>query len=341
MNPVLTSHPFPETMNTSKKPFIAGILEAGFLPQAASLLVALTLAFPSATHAGNSANTARRFASPEEAVAALRLATTAADTNALKDIFGPGAQDLQNPDRIQATNELMTFSSALAQTNHLVRVSDTLVMLELGDDLWPFPVPIVKKDGGWFFDTDAGKDELLSRRIGKNELATLPVMRAYVDAQREYAGVDHNGDGVLEYAQRLVSSPGKEDGLYWPPEFDGDESPLGPLVAYAQAKGYNPEQREDEDELERGPYHGYLFKILTRQGKHAPAGKYNYVINGHMIGGFAMVAWPADYGGSGVMTFIVNQQGRVYQKDLGPKTSRLASRMKAYDPDSSWTLSPD
>src|SRR5262249_29254494 len=151
------------------------------------------------------------------------------------------------PDRIQATNEVKTFSSALAQTNHLERVSDKLVLLEVGDDLWPFPVPIVKKDGGWVFDTEAGKDVLLSRRIGKNELATLPVMRAYVDAQREYASTDHDGGGVLEYAQRLVSSPEKHDGLYWPPESDDDLSPLGPLVAYAQAEGYNPELREEDE----------------------------------------------------------------------------------------------
>jgi len=306
----------------------------------ASLLLALTLALASTTRAGSAGNTGRRFASPEEAVASLGRATSAADTNALREVLGPGSEDLQNPDRIQATNELKTFSSALAVTNHLVRVSDTLVLLEVGDDLWPFPVPLVKKEGGWFFDADAGKEELLSRRIGKNELATLPTVRAYVDAQREYAGSDHDGDGVLEYAQRLVSSPGKQDGLYWPSDFDEEDSPLGPLVAYAQAEGYSPELR-DEKEVERGPYHGYLFKILTRQGKHASGGKYDYVINGNMIGGFAMVAWPADYGGSGVMTFIVNQQGRVYQKDLGPKTPRLAIRMKAYDPDPSWTLSPD
>lgn len=224
--------------------------------------------------------------------------------------------------------------------NHLVRVSDTRVILEVGDDLWPFPVPIVKKDGGWFFDTDAGKDELLSRRVGKNELGTLSAMRACVDAQREYASDDRDGDGVLEYAQRLVSSAGKQDGLYWPRAFDSDESPLGPLMAFAQAEGYSPELREVK-EVERGPYHGYYFKILTRQGKHAPGGTYGYIINGNMIAGFAMVAWPAEYGTSGVMTFIVNQQGRVYQKDLGPKTARLASKMKLYDPEPSWTLSPD
>jgi hypothetical protein len=299
------------------------------------------LVFPSATHAANTSTTGRTFATPEEAVAALRVATATADTNALRDVLGPGAEDLENPDRIQATNELESFSTALSETNHLDRVSDNLVILEVGDDLWPFPVPIAKKDGGWFFDTDTGKDELLNRRIGKNELATLPVMRAYVDAQREYASSEHDGNGVLKYAQRLVSSPGKEDGLYWPPDLNGQLSPLGPLVAYAQAEGYSPELREEETEVERGPYHGYYFKILKRQGKHAPGGKYDYVINGNMIAGFALVAWPAEYGTSGIMTFIVNQQGRVYQKDLGPNTSKLVRKMDTYDPDLTWTLSPD
>jgi hypothetical protein len=337
----LNPNPLRDTMNKSKQSSLATMSGAGLLLQTATLLAALTLASPSASRAGAAGNTGRKFATPEEAVAALRLATGAADTNALRDILGPAAEDLENPDRIQATNELRSFNAALTETNHLVRVSDTRLVLELGDDLWPFPVPLVKKEGGWLFDTDAGKDELLTRRIGKNELGTLEVMRAYVDAQREYSSSDHNGDEVLEYAQRLVSSPGKQDGLYWPPAFEGDESPLGPLVAYAQAsEGYKPEMRE-EAEAERGPYHGYYFKILLRQGKHTPGGKYKYVTNGHMIGGFALIAWPAEYGASGVMTFIVNQQGRVYQKDLGPETSKQASRMKVYDPDSSWTLSPD
>ena len=305
-----------------------------------SLLVGLTLAFPSANHAAGTENSGRRFRSPEEAVTSLQLATAAADTNALRDILGPQGEELQNPDRVQATNELKTFSAALASTNRLMRVSDTLVVLELGDDFWPFPIPIVKKEGGWFFDTGVGRDELLSRRVGKNELATLPVMRAYVDAQREYASSDHDGDEVLEYAQRLISSPGKRDGLYWPPDFDGDESPLGPLVAYAQEQGYSPELRP-EDEAERGPFHGYYFKILTRQGTHAPGGKYNYVINGNMIAGFAMVAWPAEYGDSGIMTFIVNQQGRVFQKDLGPATAKVAKKFREYDPEPTWKVSPD
>jgi hypothetical protein len=197
----------------------------------------------------------------------------------------------------------------------------------------------VKKDGGWFFDTEAGKEEILHRRIGKNELATLQVMRAYVDAQREYASRDRNGDEVLEYAQRLASTPGAKDGLFWPPGQDGEISPLGPLVAQAQGEGYRLEGKGQDST--RQPFHGYLFKILTRQGKHAPGGKYSYLINGHMIGGFALVAWPAEYDESGIMTFIVNQQGRVYQKDLGPKTDKLAAAMKAYDPDKSWSPSSD
>jgi hypothetical protein len=325
-------------MKTSKNPLIARAPRS--LGLLATLPVMLVFGLLSASGAEDSANTGRKFASPEAAVAALRVATDATDTNALRIILGPASEELQNPDRIQATNELKTFSSALAETNHLARVSDTLVVLELGDDLWPFPVPIVKRDGGWSFDTEAGKDELLSRRIGRNELATLPVMRAYVEAQREYASTDQDGDEVLEYAQRLVSSPGKHDGLYWPPDFNGEESPIGPLVAYAQAEGYNPELRE-EVEAERGPFHGYHFKILTGQGKHAPGGKYNYVINGNMIGGFALIAWPAEYGQSGIMTFIVNQQGRVYEKDLGRAAAKIARKMSAYDPDSTWKPSPD
>jgi Protein of unknown function (DUF2950) len=331
MNANSTANAFHKVMKISTKPFFVG---------AHAALLMFVFGSPSATSAEKTEKTGKKFASPEEAIAALRLAAASADSNALRIVLGPASEELQNPDRIQATNELKTFSSALTETNDLVHVSDKLVVLELGADLWPFPIPLVKKDGGWFFDTDAGKDELLSRRVGKNELATLPAMRAYVEAQRDYASTDRDGDEVLEYAQRLVSSPGKQDGLYWPPDFDGDESPLGPLVAYAQVEGYSPELRE-EDEAERGPFHGYYFRILTRQGKHAPGGGYSYVINGNMIGGFALVAWPAEYGDSGIMTFIVNQQGRVYQKDLGPKTSRLASRMKVYDPDSTWTLSPD
>jgi hypothetical protein len=281
----------------------------------------------------------KTFASPEEAVTALAAAVKAQDQDVLRTIFGPALQKVENPDRVQATNECVVFGTALDQSFHLTRESDTKMVLEVGTNSWPFPIPIVKQAGRWFFDTQAGEEELSNRRIGRNELATLEVMRAFVDAQREYASRDRDDDDVLEFAQRLASSPGKKDGLYWPPELDGEISPLGPLVAHAQAEGYFGDTPIDK--FSPQAFDGYLFKILTRQGKHAPGGKYDYVINGNMIAGFALVAWPAEYGQSGIMTFIVNQQGRVFQKDLGSKTSKIAKKMTEYDPDESWRVSSD
>ena len=301
-----------------------------------NLVLALAFSTPVVVSA---ADIGKTFATPEEAVSALAAATTAKDANALRVIFGPAAAEIENPDRVQATNEYRTFSAALSQTNRIARESDSRCVLEVGDNFWPFPVPLVMKDGRWFFDTAAGKDEILNRRIGKNELATLQSVRAYVEAQREYASKDRDGDEVLEYAQSFNSPPGAKDGLYWPQDLDGEISPLGPLVAQAQNQGYWVKSRELGAPPE--PFHGYFFKILTHQGKHAPGGKYGYIINRNMIGGFALVAWPAEYGESGIMTFIVNQQGRVYQKDLGPKTAKIAGKMEAYDPDKTWTLSPD
>ena len=300
------------------------------------LLLVLTLATTPALCAADAAKT---YATAEAAVTALDSAVKAHDGGALRAIFGPAVVDLQNPDRVQATNEFNAFAAALEAAHHLVHRSPTNCVLELGTNAWPFPVPLVAQDGRWHFDTAAGTEELLNRRIGKNELAVLEAMRAYVDAQREYASRDRDGDAVLEYAQRLASSPGTKDGLYWPPDLDGEISPLGPLVADAQVEGYAMQGKGDTGERE--PFHGYYFKILTRQGKHAPGGKYDYVINGNMIGGFALVAWPAEYGQSGIMTFIVNQQGRVYQSDLGSKTAKTAAKMKDYDPDDTWRVSAD
>src|SRR4030095_11843723 len=267
------------------------------------------------------------FATPEEAVATLVAAASAGDTNAFRVIFGPLAADIQNPDRVQAANELSQFNAAVHQGKRIVRQSDSKCVLEIGDDSWPFPVPIMKKDGQWFFDTAAGKDELFNRRIGKNELATLHVVRTYVEAQREYASKDRDGDDVLEFAQKFRSSPGMKDGLYWPQDLDGELSPLGPLVAEAQDQGYGAKPRKDDAAPE--PFHGYFFKILTSQTKAAPGGSSNYIIHGKMIGGFALVAGPAEYGETGIMTFIVNQQGRVYQKDLGAGTTEVVRKVKA------------
>jgi len=324
-------------MKTSKRHFFINALTGIFdSARERSLILVLALGMPIAVSAADMGQT---FATPEAAVAALAAAASTQDTNALRVIFGPEVADLENADRVQATNDFREFTTALNQAKRIVRESDAKYVLEVGEKSWPFPVPIMKKDGKWFFDTAAGKEELLNRRIGKNELSVLESMRDYVDAQREYADRDRDGDEVLEYAQRLASSPGTKDGLYWSPDLDGEISPFGPFVADAQAEGYSLKAKPGT--AERAPFHGYYFKILTRQGKHAPGGKYDYIINGNMIGGFALLAWPADYEESGVMTFIVNQQGRVYKKDLGPKTDKLARALTAYDPDETWSRSPN
>ena len=282
---------------------------------------------------------AQAFATPEAAVAALGQAVSATNRIALGSLLGAASQRLVNPDEVQGAAEFAEFAAAFDAAHRLVRQSESRMILEIGVDWWPFPIPLVKIANGWQFDTAAGLEELLNRRIGHNELDVLRVSRAYVQAQREYASRDRDGDDVLEYAQRIHSSPGQADGLYWPPELNGEISPLGPFVAFAQGEGYS--RKRSSADTGPQPFHGYLFKLLTRQGKHAPGGKYDYVINGNMIGGFALVAWPAEYGESGVMTFTVNQQGRVYQQDLGTATSKIVRKMSAYDPDPAWRVSPD
>jgi hypothetical protein len=289
--------------------------------------------------AARAPQSSRTFANPNEAAEALATAAQTADHSALRAIFGPGVDGIMAPDPVQAKEELKQFSDSIQQFHHVVNRSQNESVLEFGKDHTPFPVPIVKSDNGWYFDTDAGKEEILNRRIGRNELNALTSVRAYVEAQREYASRDRNNDQVLEYAQKLVSSPGKKDGLYWPSDLDGELSPLGPYFANAQSKGYL--KKEAGPDATPEPFQGYYFKILTRQGKGAPGGKYDYVINGHMIGGFALIAYPADYGESGIMTFIVNQTGKVYQKDLGPKTDKVAPEIEEYDLDKTWKLSPD
>jgi len=207
----------------------------------------------------------------------------------------------------------------------------------VGKDDFPFPIPIVKKGQLWFFDTQAGKEEILNRRIGRNELSTIQACLAYVDAQREYARRDREAGSLMEYAQRFASSPGKKDGLYWETKEGESPSPLGPLVAQAVKEGYK--KKEDEKQAKGQtliPYHGYYYKILKAQGNNAPGGAYDYVVKGKMIGGFAMVAYPAQYGVSGVMTFVVNHDGVVYEKDLGKETEKIASAMKKFDPDKTW-----
>ncbi len=294
------------------------------------LLTALMTVLPGLVFAAGE----ERFSSPQAAVDALKAAVEAKDTNALHMIFGPEAHGLVSVDVVEAAEERNLFVRRVQEKVSLVAKSDSRQELELGADGWPFPIPLVKQDGQWCFDVEAGKEEVLNRRIGANELGAIRVCQAYVQAQREYASLDRNGDEVLEYAQHLRSTPGTHDGLYWSTRTGDELSPLGPLVAQARGEGYRRQTRILTDES--SPYHGYYFKILTRQGKHAPGGKYNYIINGHMIAGFALVAWPAEWGNTGVMTFMVNQQGKVYQKNLGPKTLKAAAALTTYDPDPTW-----
>ncbi len=277
----------------------------------------------------------RTFSSPEDALKSLTNAVKAKDEAALDKIFGPSRKDLSSGDRVQDDAEFDDLAKHLAEKSKLVKESDAKVILHIGNEDWPFPIPIVKKDNQWFFDTEAGKEEILNRRIGENELTAILVSRAYVKAQREYTLKDWDGDGIFAYAQKLRSDPGKRNGLYWRSAPGEEVSPLGELVARAWHEGYRKEKAAFREE-KPAPFHGYYFKILTRQGKNAPGGKYNYVINGNMVGGFALVAFPSNWGKSGIMTFIVNQQGKVYQKNLGPETQKVAEKMKSYNPDRTW-----
>ncbi len=315
---------------SSRQPILIRALGCRGWPVSGLALASLMLALPGRLAAAGE----EQFSSPQAAVEALKAAAEARDTNALHAIFGPAAHGLVSADVVEAAEERELFLRRLQEKVNLVPESESRDVLQLGADGWPFPVPLVKQDGQWHFDTEAGAEEILNRRIGSNELGAIAVCRAYVEAQREYASVDRNGDQVLEYAQHLRSAPGAHDGLYWSTRTGDELSPLGPLVALARIEGYRQKTKILTEE--QSPYHGYYFKILTRQGKHTPGGKYSYIINGHMIGGFALVAWPAEWGNTGVMTFIVNQQGKVFQKNLGLRTASIAKAMTTYDPDQNW-----
>jgi hypothetical protein len=274
----------------------------------------------------------RTFASPEEAVKTLVEALKANDMKALEAIFGPGSRDLiWSGDPVADQSRRERFVSLYEQKYRLEITGDKAV-LNLGNEDWPFAIPIVKKEGLWYFDTKQGKEEILARRIGQDELGAIQVCLAYVDGQREYVLKDRDANGLLEYAQKFRSDPGKKNGLYWDVKAGEAQSPLGPLFAAAQEKGYSGKTAGGKPI----PYYGYYYRILKGQGKDAPGGAYDYVVRGKMIGGFALVAYPAKYASSGVMTFIVNQDGVVYQKDLGKNTEKTALAMKLFNPDSTW-----
>jgi hypothetical protein len=267
------------------------------------------------------------FRSPEAAASALAGAIRAHDTDRTRAILGQGSDEIvSSGDPVADAAAGKRFATAAAERTRIERAKDgALAIMHVGGDDWPLPIPIVKDADGWRFDTAAGKEELLNRRIGRNELVAIGVCRAYVDAQKEFAKRFHT------YAQTFRSTPGKRDGLYWEAT-DHDVSPLGPLVAAATAEGYHPEKATDAP----APYHGYFFRILTSQGAHAPGGAKSYVKDGQMTGGFALLAWPADHGAGGIMTFMVGQQGIVFQKDLGEQTAEAAKAITTFDPDASW-----
>ncbi len=276
------------------------------------------------------------FASPEEAVKAMIYAVKSDNQEQLIAVFGPIAkQVLSSGDPVEDREVRERFLNAYDAKNTLISEGDTIVVLQVGTEGWPFPIPLVKKNQGWFFDTKKGREELSNRRIGRNELSTIQTCLAYVDAQREYAAHDRDRDGLLEYAQKFISLPGKKDGLFWETKPGEEESPFGNLFARATREGY---KKTDSKPI---PYHGYFFKILKAQGKNSPGGAYDYLVKGRMVGGFAMVAYPANYGVSGVMTFVVNHDGIVYEKNLGKDTVKIARTIKRYDPDKTWKRATD
>jgi hypothetical protein len=277
----------------------------------------------------------KTFESPEQAVEAAIQAAAADDVPALLAIFGPDGKDLIT------SGDAVQDQKGRAEVARLAREKTTIVkdpsdphraMVSFGNDAWPYPVPIVEKNGKWMWNSKEGRYEILLRRIGSNELDTISVCRGYVEAQQDYAAADPDKTGVHQYAQRIISTPGKRDGLYWKSEAGGPESPIGEVIARILAEGYSKKTE---------PYHGYYYKVLTAQGKAAPLGAMDYVIRGHMIGGFALVAWPAKYRVTGVKTFLVGSDGVVYQRDLGPDTAKTASAMTRYNPDKGWVATED
>ena len=288
-----------------------------WLFRAAGALIALLVAGAPAAFAQQT------FPSPIAAMNSFGDAVATSDEDALKALLGADFRDFIPP---VGAETRYRFLAAWAKSHAIQLDGDAKARVGVGGDGWTMPIPIVKTGQGWRFDTKAGADEMRLRRIGRNELAVMQVMLAIYDAEKEYARTDRDGDGVLQYAAKFLSSPGKQDGLYWPTKAGDRQSPLGPAVAAARTAGGSSESG----------YYGYRYRILTGQGKNASGGAYDYTVRGRMIGGFAAVAWPVKYGDTGVMTFIVSHDGVLYQKDLGPNTAAVASAMTRFDPDSTW-----
>ena len=274
----------------------------------------------------------KTFSSPEEAAKALVAAAKSGDAKAMQGILGSGSAELvQSGDAVADRTGRERFLKAYGEASKLARQGDAKAILLVGKDEWPLPIPIVKDAAGWRFDPKEGREEILNRRIGRNEISAIQAVLAYADAQREYYLRNPQGDKLLHYAQKFVSAPGKRDGLYFPTKAGEKPSPLGPLFASAKAEGYTKGEAGQPY-----AYHGYHYRIIRGQGASARGGAYDYVAQGRMIGGFALVAWPASYGNSGVMTFIVNHDGVVYEKDLGPDTTAAVKKITRFNPDKTW-----
>jgi hypothetical protein len=303
------------------------------LPCALAILIAMVALAASPAMAGGPAGQ-KRFVSPEQAVAALVAAVQDNNDAELLAILGPGSENLiSSGDRVADQKGRTRFLKAYEEKKGLEQEDEGRAVLLIGGKDYPFPIPIVRQGNAWLFDTQAGTEEILNRRIGRNELHTIEVMHAYTDAQREYGCMKRN-DGGPEFAQKFASSEGKKDGLYWKPGEGEEESPFGPLIARATEEGYAGGLDKDPPE----PFYGYYFKILKLQGEHAKGGAFDYVADGKMVLGFALVAYPAKYGASGIMTFIVNQEGVIYEKDRGEDTAATAAAMTTFDPDETWKI---
>jgi hypothetical protein len=274
----------------------------------------------------------KTFASPGDAVLALYNAVKSNDTQAVSAIFGSNAGPiLHTGDEVADKNMANDFVRRYDQMHRVVMEPDQTVTLYIGADNWPMPIPLVKNNnGGWYFDTETGKQEILYRRVGRNENDAIEVLHTLVDAQRDYASETHDGDKTKHYALKFLSAEGKQDGLYWKTAENDPPSPIGPLIVDAAGEGYNLKQGQ------QAPFHGYYYRLLTKQGPAAKGGARDYLVNGQLTRGFAFVAYPAEYRNSGVMTFIVDQDGVVYEKDLGQDTSKLAGAMSEFNPDNSW-----
>lgn len=291
-------------------------------------------AAPPAASAAQGAHTT--FATPEEATEALASALRNNDSKALGELFGPGVlEQLSSRDAVEDARERTNFLAAYDAAHSLVAGDSQDLALLVGEDRWPLPIPLVHRDGRWSWDGPAGIEELLLRRIGADELRTIKVMRGYVDAQNDYAQRGHDGQPAGLFALRLNSTPGKQDGLYWETKAGEPQSPAGPLLAAASAEGYG-------QAVAAAPYHGYVYRLLTSQGPQAPGGALDYLVDGKLAKGFALLAYPSNYGSSGVMTFMVNQDGAVWQRDLGEDTQKAASAITQFNPDAGWTpLAPE